>query len=504
MIQRANAILLLLLSLAFLTGSPTAVLAQDNGGETQAKAEGSGDNGKAKKSEEDGPNVAEGKQLYKKHCTQCHKINQKLVGPALAGINERKSESWLIPWIKNSQKMIENGDEYAVKIYNEYNQTIMPPMPLNDSEVKSVLAYIEQETQKAQEAKASAGGGGKAQPTNIYADGSILNDGLFKSLLFIGSLLFVVLLFVSLNILGKALNLNKRLPSLNWNKINAYAFGLFFIAGMIGIIYEFDIHTQYLLPEAASLHGESVDQLFMITLIITGIMFLVTQALLFLFSYRYSNNGSSKKALYYPMNDKLEIFWTTIPAISLSILIIMGFVSWQNINSAPKEEAQVIEVYGYQFNWKFRYPGEDGELGETDFTRTKPGENPLALNPNDEAAKDDIITSELHLPKDKQVYLKIRSRDVIHSVYLPHFRVQMYAQPGMNNTFKFTPTISSEEMQEKVGNDKFKYELACNQVCGAAHYNMKADVYVEEEEKMEEWLSEKATFQEKMKQFANK
>ena len=380
----------------------------------------------------------------------------------------------------------------------------MPPMPLNDGEVKTILSYIQQQTQKAKEVKASAGGGGKGKPVNIYADGSILNDGLFKSLLFIGILLLVVLLFVSFNILGQALNLNKRLPTFNWNKINAYLFGLFFIGGIVGIIYEFDIHTQYLLPEAASKHGQDVDQLFMITLIITGVMFLVTQALLFLFSYRYRNNGSSKKALYYPQNDKLEMFWTTIPAITLAILIIMGFVSWQNINTPPKKEAQIIEVYGYQFNWKFRYPGEDGKLGEHDFTRTEPGENPLGLNPNDEAAKDDIITSELHLPKDKQVYLKIRSRDVIHSVYLPHFRVQMYAQPGMNNTFKFTPTISSEEMQDKVDDDKFKYELACNQVCGAAHYNMKADVFVENETAMNDWLEEQTTFQEKMKQFANK
>lgn len=479
-----KAVIIFLLSLIFLIQNSIFTQAQ-----TQA------DTNKSK------PSVAQGEKLYKKHCTQCHKLNQKLVGPALAGINERRPESWLIPWIKNSQKMVQSGDEYAVKIYNEYNQTIMPPMPLNDVEVKSVLAYIKKETQKSKEAKANKGAGKKTRPTNIYADGTILNDGVFKSLLFITALLFVVLVFISLNIFGKVLNLNNRLPALNWNKINAYAFSLFFITGITAIIYELNIHTQYLLPEAASLHGQSVDQLFMITLIITSIMFLVTQTLLFLFAYRYGNNNTGKKALYYPANDKLEIFWTTIPAISLSIMVIMGFVSWQNINSKAKEDAQIIEVYGYRFNWKFRYPGKDGELGKTDFTRTKPGQNPLALNPNDEASMDDIITNELHLPKNKQVKLKIRSRDVIHSVYLPHFRVQMYAQPGMNNTFKFTPTISSKEMQDKVQNNKFKYELACNQVCGAAHYNMKADVYVEKEAKMKEWLSKKTTFKEKMKQF---
>ena len=490
---------LFLLSLAglLLLVSPYGVLGQESGdGSAEAK--------KTESSEKDGASAAEGEKLYEKHCVQCHKINQKLVGPALAGINERKSQEWLIPWIQNSQKMVESGDEYAVKIFNEYNQTIMPPMPLNDKEVKSVLAYIEKATKEAQKAKTAAAGGGKNQPLNIYADGSIMNDGLFKSLLFLGTLLLIVLLFISLNILGKALNINKKLPNINWNKINAYLFAIFFIAGLVGIVWEYDVHTKYLLPEAASIHGKNMDQLFMITLIITGVMFLVTQFLLFYFSYRYRNSGSSKKALYYPVNDKLEMFWTTIPAIALAILIIMGFVSWQNINSAPKETAQVIEVYGYQFNWKFRYPGEDGKLGESDFTRTAPGENPLGLNPNDPHAKDDIITSELHLPKDQQVLLKIRSRDVIHSVYLPHFRVQMYAQPGMDNTFKFTPTISSAEMKKQVGNKDFTYELACNQVCGAAHYNMKADVVVESREKLNKWLEEKSTFQEKLKQFASK
>lgn len=503
MIQRLNNFLILILSVSLLIGNPLSGITQENQ-EATTEAENNQEQDSEASDDGDDVSVGEGEKLYEKHCVQCHKINQKLVGPALAGINQKKSEEWLIPWIQNSQEVIESGDEYAVEIYNEYNQTIMPPMPLNEKEVKSVLAYIKAETKKAQEAKASSGGGGEAQPTNIYADGSILNDGLFKSLLFLSSLLLIVLLFISFNILGKALNLNQKLPTVNWNKINAYLFAIFFIGGLIGIIYEFEIHTKYLLPEAASIHGKTMDQLFMITLIITGIMFMVTQGLLFLFSYRYRNKGTNKKALYYPVNDKLEMFWTTIPAISLAILIIMGFVSWRDINSKPKDDAQVIEVYGYQFNWKFRYPGEDGQLGDHDFTLTKPGENPLGLDNSDPHAKDDIVTSELHLPKDKQVLFKIRARDVIHSVYLPHFRVQMYAQPGMDNTFKFTPTISSDEMKEQVGNEEFTYELACNQVCGAAHYNMKADVIVESEEEMNKWLDEQTTFQEKMKQFAEK
>ncbi len=447
--------------------------------------------------------AAKGEKLYQEHdCNTCHKINQELVGPALAGVNERRPTDWLVRWIQNSQKVIESGDEYANNLFQEYNQTVMPPAAVNEKEVKSILAYIERETKKAQDAQA-ASGGGDSGPLNIYSEGSIMNDSTFKTLLTLSILLLFVLLITSINILIKFLRLNGSLPNVNWFKVNAYLLALFFIASIVGIIYEFNIHTQYLLPEAASEHGKNLDQLFLITLIITGFVFIVTQFLLFFFSFKYQGKKGSK-GLYYPVNDKLEVFWTTIPTIALAVLIILGFISWRNITSPPKDSAQVIEVFAYQFNWKFRYPGEDGKLGKADFTRIEPGKNPLGLNPDDPNSQDDIITSELRLPVDQQVIFEIRSRDVIHSAYLPHFRVQMYAQPGMDNTFKFTPTISTKEMKKKVDNEDFQYELACNQICGAAHYNMKADVVVQKPDTMQQWLSEQQTFQKQMEQFAEK
>lgn len=493
MMKQLRSILFLLPALTFLSFS---AFAQDT-----ASAE--ADTASSDEPESGKITAAKGEKLYQEHdCNTCHKINEDLVGPALAGVNERRPEAWLIKWIQHSQKLVEAGDDYAVEIFNEYNQTIMPPANVTPDEVRSILAYIKSETKKAQEAQASAGGGGSSGPDNIYSEGSIMNDGTFKTLAALTILLLLVLFVISFNVLIKFLKFNNKLPDVNWFKVNAYLLGLFLIGGAIGLVYEFNIHTQYLLPEAASKHGATIDQLFLITLIITGFVFIVTQVLLFFFSFKYT--GGKKKALYYPVNDKLEVFWTTIPAIALAILVILGFISWSNINSAPKDDAQVIEVFAYQFNWKFRYPGEDGKLGESDFTRIDPGKNPLGLNPEDPNAQDDIITSDLHLPLDKQVVFKIRSRDVIHSAYLPHFRVQMYAQPGMNNTFKFTPTISSEEMKEKVDNEDFQYEMACNQICGAAHYNMKANVWVEKPDSMRSWLSEKETFQQQLEQFAKK
>ena len=495
MMQRLRSRFLILSFLAF-TFFSFNLSAQDTASAKADTASGGGEAGSAAVSAD------KGAKLFKEHdCNTCHKIDQELVGPALAGITERRETDWLVKWIRNSQKMIKEGDKTAQKLWEEYKPNVMPPAQVNEQEVKSILAYIEREAQKSKQANGP--GTGKTGPDNIYSEGSIMNDGTFKNLVLIASILFLVLLMVSFNLLTQVLKLNNKLPNVNWNKINAYLLALFLVAGAIGIIYEMQIHTKYLLPQAASIHGESIDQLFMITLIITAVVFVITQILLFFFSFKYRHK-EGQKGLYYPVNDKLEIFWTTIPAIALAILIILGFVTWQNINSAPKDDAQVIEVYGYQFNWKFRYPGEDGKLGEHHFTRTDIAKNPLGLNPEDPNAKDDIITGDLHLPVDKQVVFKIRSRDVIHSVYLPHFRVQMYAQPGMNNTFKFTPTITTKAMRDTVNNKDFNYELACNQICGAAHYNMKANVIVEHPDTMQQWLSEQQTFGDKLKQVAEK
>ena len=96
--------------------------------------------------------------------------------------------------------------------------------------------------------------------------------------------------------------------------------------------------------------------------------------------------------------------------------------------------------------------------------------------------------------KDKPVLFKFRSRDVIHSAYMPHFRAQMNCVPGMETTFEFTPTITTAEMRKKLGNDKFNYVLLCNKICGAAHYNMQMDIIVESQEDYDKWLSDQKTW----------
>jgi heme/copper-type cytochrome/quinol oxidase subunit 2 len=110
------------------------------------------------------------------------------------------------------------------------------------------------------------------------------------------------------------------------------------------------------------------------------------------------------------------------------------------------------------------------------------------------AADDDVIVKELHLPVNKTVHLKFRSQDIIHSAYLPHFRVQMNCVPGMNTDFVFKPTITTEEMRVETANEEFEYVLLCNKICGAAHYNMQLKVIVESEEDYNKWIAEQTTF----------
>lgn len=97
-----------------------------------------------------------GKSLFDGNCAQCHALNDVVVGPALAGVTERRSEKWLIPWIKNSGKMVASGDEYAVKIFNQYGQQQMPSFQLSDQEIRHILAYLEAESGIAASAPAVA------------------------------------------------------------------------------------------------------------------------------------------------------------------------------------------------------------------------------------------------------------------------------------------------------------------------------------------------------------
>ena len=330
------------------------------------------------------------------------------------------------------------------------------------------------------------------------------NDNSSQTLFYILITLIVITLLIVLttaaNLLSKLKELSGDTKSFNWNNLNSSLMLAFMIVFFGGIAYEVIIHSKFLLPVSASEHGVKIDTMFNVTLALTGFVFIVTHILLFWFSYKYKHS-SKRKALYYPENDKLEIAWTVIPAVTLTILVLFGFQTWNNtMIFAPDDAEYEVELYAYQFGWKFRYPGPDGKLGKHDFRfinsdSEKGPINELGLDLNDPASKDDIIVgSELVLPKGKIVTIRLRSQDVLHSALLPHFRAQMYCVPGTPTQFTLKPTISTKEMKAETNNPEFNYELACNQICGASHYNMKRDVIVLEEDGFEKWLSEQKVY----------
>jgi cytochrome c oxidase subunit II len=276
------------------------------------------------------------------------------------------------------------------------------------------------------------------------------------------------------------------------NKTNAILMMVFLIAELVFMFYQLKAYKPHLLPESASQHGVGVDNLLNINFLVIGFVFLITQILLFWYAYKFRYN-KNRKATFYPDNHKLETIWTVIPTIVLVILIVYGLKTWNEITTPAPAEAINIELYSKQFDWTARYSGGDNLLGRADY-KLIADDNVLGLDTLDNTCSDDIITKELHLPVNKHISFTFHSRDVIHSAYLPHFRVQMNTVPGMSTKFHFVPTITTAEMRKITKNDKFDYVLLCNKICGVAHFNMKMKVIVESEQDYNAWLKTQAPF----------
>jgi cytochrome c oxidase subunit II len=269
------------------------------------------------------------------------------------------------------------------------------------------------------------------------------------------------------------------------NKVNAFLLLAFLILGIIGVFYCNERLEGKILAfgSAASDHGLLIDQMMKITLIITGIVFFITQIALFWFAFKYQESDN-RKAYYYPHNNKLELIWTVIPAIALTILVGFGIIYWFRITGDAPANARIVEVTGSQFKWEFRYPGKDAVLGKK-FYKLTTGENPLGQVWDDVNNHDDVYGSgEMHLVVNKPVRLVIYAKDVIHDVGLAHFRMKMDAVPGMPTTMWFTPTKTSKQMAKETGRPDFTYEISCDQMCGAGHTRMRGTIIVESQEKL--------------------
>lgn len=270
------------------------------------------------------------------------------------------------------------------------------------------------------------------------------------------------------------------------NKTNAFLFLAFTIVSLVVFFwYSYVYFEDYNLP-VASVHGAWTDTLFWITMAVTVIAFSIISVVMGVFVFNYQHK-EGRRAKFYPDNHYLELAWTIIPAIVLAILIFTGLRAWNDITSPATPEAEVIEIVGQQFAWTARYPGnKDNTLGSYNY-KLIDAINEFGLDMTDKNAFDDFKSLELHIPKDREVLLKIRAKDVLHSVYIPHFRVKMDAVPGMPTQFKFVATKTTEEMRDELNNPNFNYELACAEVCGQAHFSMKMIVIVDEPEAYEQW-----------------
>jgi cytochrome c oxidase subunit 2 len=273
------------------------------------------------------------------------------------------------------------------------------------------------------------------------------------------------------------------------NRINAFLLLAFLIIGLYGVWYCNEKLKDKILPEAASNHGERIDAMIWITLAITFVVFLITQVLLFWFSFKYQEK-EGRIAYFYPHNNKLEVIWTVIPAITLTVLVGFGLYYWFQITGEAPKDAQVVEVTGKQFGWEFRYPGNDNVLGRKYYKRIDETKgNPLGQVWEDPANHDDLYASqEMHIVVGKPVKLVIYAKDVIHDVGLVHFRMKMDAVPGMPTTMWFTPKYTTRQMREKYGED-FNYEISCDQMCGKGHYGMRGTIIVESQAEYDAWKS---------------
>lgn len=313
------------------------------------------------------------------------------------------------------------------------------------------------------------------------------------ALLLAGLLVLVVLgLLFRLQVLNSIYSGSTQRQIGGSNKVNALLMPVFLVLGGAAFLWSFVAYYDETLIPVASIHGVKLDSMFWLSMGIIMIAFVVTQILLFWYAYKFQHK-ENKRAYFFPHNNKIEIIWTTIPAVVMAILIFNGWKQWSDITGPAPKDSVVVEVMGKQFNWMVRYPGADQQLGNLNY-RLIDATNEWGFDFNDKRSLDDLTPSDIHIPKGRPVLVKIRARDVIHGMYMPHFRAQMYAVPGMPTQFWFTPTKTTEEMRTESGNANFNYELACSQICGRGHFAMKMAVVVDDEQDYAIWLAKQKTF----------
>lgn len=326
------------------------------------------------------------------------------------------------------------------------------------------------------------------------------------------------------------------------------------LVGLVSMFFFLNYHYYgpHMLPNASK-HGIEVDKLLHVNFVVISIAFLICQVCLMWFAYKY-RYSKKRRASHFAHSTKLELVWTILPAIVLVFLIGKGLIVW-NLQMWPKNDPNklTIEIYSRQFDWTARFSGADKTLGEANYTMIS-DDNILGLITPETIDKqlakckkdlaqidsllkysfpkqekydelktsrrrknfqiqqviefknqvkdkkfttgyDDIVLQkEIHIPVDRTIELQIRSQDVIHGVYFPHFRVQMYSVPGIKTRFTFVPIVTTTDMRNKLGKPTFDYLLFCNNICGSTHFDMKMTIVVDTPADWKKWMDAQKTF----------
>lgn len=315
-------------------------------------------------------------------------------------------------------------------------------------------------------------------------------------------LLMFVLICIFIAVIGKIMKVYElsnemqgKKSGIDGRRIQGVLFGIFLFVGLYGVYWSYTVQGPMSMHESASVHGLDIDFMFNVTLVLTTIVFILTHIALFGFTFKY-RGSENRKAYFYPHNNALERIWTIIPAIALTVLVLLGFFTWRGItNVSPEDQKKAIsvEVTAEQFKWTLRYAGADNQIGKRNYKLTTPT-NGLGIDFKDQKSWDDQLVSEIVLPVNKPVRFTINSKDVLHSFYLPDFRAQMNAVPGMPTYFQFTPRLTTAQAREERNNPEYDYILLCAKICGAGHYNMQVKVTVVSESEYTAWLAKQPLY----------
>lgn len=247
------------------------------------------------------------------------------------------------------------------------------------------------------------------------------------------------------------------------------------------------------LPPAAAAHAGEIDAMMGVIHILMAILFVGWGAFFAytLFRFRRARNPIAD---YAGVKSKASTYLEVAVAVAEGILLAgFSIPIWANlVDRFPAEsDSTVVQVTAEQFVWNVHYPGPDGVFGRTSIDKIDIQSNPLGLDRQDPAAKDDVTTiNQLYLPKGKPVIVKLRSKDVIHGFNLPEFRVKQDTVPGLTIPLWFVPTVTTAEMRERKGDPEFTYEIACAQLCGIGHYRMRGFVTIQTPEEFDAWMAE--------------